>query len=141
MVKRSVVEGLLAWALWTFSTACGSSQPEEPAQPKGAAQIEEIATGSGAEAAPNKTLSVHYVTRLGDGVKLDSSRDRGTPLKFSLGGGTVVPSWELAMRGMRVGGKRRVTIPPASVRQIGSLAGLVPADATLVFEIELLKVD
>jgi FKBP-type peptidyl-prolyl cis-trans isomerase len=140
MIKRSVLEGLVALTLWTFSVGCGSSPPGAASNPANVPQIEDLVTGTGAEAVPNKKLSVHYVARLSDGEKLDSSRDRGAPLEFALGSGAVIPSWELAVRGMRVGGKRRVTVPPGA-RQIGGLDGLVSANATLVFELELLAVD
>lgn len=104
-------------------------------------EIKDIAVGTGAEAVAGKTVSVHYVGTLLDGKKFDSSRDRGEPFSFVLGTGSVIRGWDEGVKGMKVGGKRKLTIAPELAygdRAVGG--GLIPANSTLVFEVELLGV-
>jgi FKBP-type peptidyl-prolyl cis-trans isomerase len=103
-------------------------------------QIEDIEVGSGQEAQVGSTVSVHYTGTLTDGTKFDSSLDRGEPFSFTIGSGQVISGWELGVKGMKVGGKRKLTIPPElgyKDREVGS----IPANSTLLFEIELLSVE
>lgn len=102
--------------------------------------ITDIIIGTGEEAVPGKILTVHYTGTLTDGTKFDSSLDRGQPFRFILGAGQVIKGWENGFAGMKVGGKRRLIIPSElgySDRQIGS----IPANSTLLFEVELLAVE
>ncbi len=100
---------------------------------------EDLVVGTGAEAKNGDVISVHYVGTLLDGTKFDSSRDRGTPFEFALGAGKVIQGWDQGVLGMKVGGKRKLTIPPSL--GYGSFAqGKIPANSTLVFEVELLGV-
>ncbi|MDP6352133.1 MAG: FKBP-type peptidyl-prolyl cis-trans isomerase [Alphaproteobacteria bacterium] len=104
-------------------------------------ETEEITVGDGATAARGDRVSVHYTGWLIDGTKFDSSRDRGRPFGFTLGAGQVIKGWDSGVVGMRVGGTRRLTIPPELAygdRAVGG--GLIPANSTLVFEVELLDV-
>ena len=78
----------------------------------GELQIEEIEVGSGAEATSGKTVTVHYTGWLTDGTKFDSSVDRGNPFQFPLGVGMVIKGWDQGVAGMKIGGKRKLTIPP-----------------------------
>lgn len=103
-------------------------------------QIEDITIGSGAEAVAGKTVSVHYTGWLTDGTKFDSSKDRGTPFEFPLGGGMVIKGWDEGVAGMKVGGTRKLTIPPAMGYGAQGAGGIIPPNATLVFEVELLGV-
>ena len=102
-------------------------------------QIEDLKVGKGAEAKGGDLLSVHYVGTLTDGAKFDSSRDRGQPFEFTVGAGQVIPGWDFGLLGMKVGGKRKLTISPLLAygdRQAGS----IPPNSTLVFEVELLEI-
>lgn len=121
------------------STTVASDFPPAADQPK-AEKIEDLKVGTGAEATTGKTVSVHYVGTLTDGTKFDSSRDRGEPFSFKLGNGDVIKGWDQGVAGMKVGGKRKLTIPPDLA--YGSRAiGSIPANSTLVFEVELLAVN
>jgi len=105
-------------------------------------QIEDIRVGTGAEAVAGKTVSVHYVGTLhANGKKFDASRDRGKPFDFPLGAGRVIKGWDQGVAGMKVGGMRKLTIPPhLAYGSTGVGNGLIPGNSTLVFEVELLDV-
>lgn len=102
-------------------------------------KIEDIIVGTGAEAVAGKKLSMHYIGTLLDGTKFDSSRDRGTPFEFTLGVGQVIKGWDQGVAGMKVGGKRKLTIPSILAYGAGAV-GSIPPNSTLVFEVELLAV-
>ncbi len=101
---------------------------------------EDLLVGDGAEATKGQPVSVHYTGTLTDGSKFDSSLDRGTPFTFALGGGQVIRGWDEGVVGMKVGGKRRLTIPPEMGYGARGFPPVIPANATLIFEIELLSV-
>ncbi len=104
-------------------------------------QIEDMAVGKGAEAKAGKSVDVHYTGWLTDGKKFDSSKDRGDPFTFRLGAGQVIQGWDQGVAGMKEGGKRKLTIPAEmGYGARGAGGGLIPPNATLVFEVELLKV-
>jgi FKBP-type peptidyl-prolyl cis-trans isomerase len=102
-------------------------------------QYQDVVTGTGAEAKAGQVAVVHYTGWLTDGTKFDSSRDRGEPFSFPLGGGQVIAGWDQGVAGMKVGGRRKLLIPPdLGYGEIGS-PPVIPASATLVFDVELLE--
>ena len=103
-------------------------------------QIEDQVVGSGPEAVRGKQVTVHYTGWLTDGKKFDSSKDRGAPFSFGLGRGQVIDGWDQGVAGMKVGGKRKLTIPPEMGYGKAGAGGVIPPNATLVFEVELLGV-
>ncbi len=102
--------------------------------------IEELAVGDGALAAAGQQVKVHYTGWLTDGTKFDSSKDRNDPFVFPLGAGRVIKGWDEGVQGMKVGGKRKLTIPPALGYGVRGAGAVIPANATLVFEVELLGI-
>jgi FKBP-type peptidyl-prolyl cis-trans isomerase len=103
--------------------------------------IEDIVVGSGEETKEGDTVQVHYTGTFMDGTKFDSSLDRGEPFKFSLGEGKVIKGWDIGVQGMKVGGKRKLTIPPQFAYGERGAGDVIPPDTTLVFEIDLLAVN
>ena len=103
-------------------------------------QIEDTQAGTGAEAVPGKTLTVHYTGKLENGTKFDSSLDRNEPFTFQLGAGQVIPGWDQGLQGMKVGGKRTLTIPAALAYGQQGAPPDIPPNATLIFDVELLDV-
>ncbi|HVM63141.1 MAG TPA: FKBP-type peptidyl-prolyl cis-trans isomerase [Verrucomicrobiae bacterium] len=120
----------------------GASQPAAPAvAPVTDLKIEDTKVGTGDTAATGKSVTVHYTGWLTNGTKFDSSKDRGQPFTFQLGAGQVIRGWDQGVVGMKVGGVRRLTIPPSLAYGESGAGGVIPPNATLVFEVELLGVN
>lgn len=96
--------------------------------------------GTGAVAMPGKTAVVHYTGWLMDGTKFDSSLDRNQPFSFPLGAGQVIKGWDEGVSGMKVGGKRILIVPPTLGYGARGAGGVIPPNATLKFEVQLLDV-
>ncbi|MFN9805204.1 MAG: FKBP-type peptidyl-prolyl cis-trans isomerase [Betaproteobacteria bacterium] len=111
-----------------------------PTTPSGL-QYDDLLVGEGAVAQAGQFVSVHYTGWLTNGRKFDSSLDRGDPFSFHLGQGQVIAGWDEGVQGMQIGGKRKLTIPPDLGYGRYGAGGVIPPDATLVFEVELLGVE
>ena len=103
--------------------------------------IEDLVVGEGAEAAAGQHVTVHYTGWLADGRKFDSSKDRNDPFAFALGARHVIAGWDEGVQGMKIGGSRKLTIPPELGYGARGAGGVIPPNATLVFEVELLGLD
>ena len=99
--------------------------------------IDEVEVGKGIDARPFSVVDVHYTGKLEDGTVFDSSLERGEPFRFTLGAGQVIPGWDFGIQGMKPGGKRILTIPPALAYGQTGAGGVIPPNATLTFDVEL----
>jgi FKBP-type peptidyl-prolyl cis-trans isomerase len=115
------------------------AEQQEIATPSGLKYVE-LQEGTGPEARKGQTVSVHYTGWLQNGTKFDSSHDRRQPFGFPLGAGHVIRGWDEGVAGMKVGGKRKLIIPPDLGYGARGAGGVIPPNATLVFEVELLGV-
>jgi len=121
---------------------------EAGASPKGAAmtttssglQYEDLTAGNGASPQQGRSVQVHYTGWLADGKKFDSSKDRGQPFSFTLGKGEVIKGWDEGVAGMKVGGKRKLVIPPALGYGTQGYPPVIPPNSALTFAVELLGV-
>lgn len=101
-------------------------------------EIEDQVVGDGDEAVAGQTVEVHYTGWLTDGTKFDSSLDRNQTFSFKLGGGQVIAGWDQGVAGMKIGGTRKLTIPPEMGYGERGAGGVIPPNATLVFKVELI---
>lgn len=103
-------------------------------------KVEDIEVGNGREVKSGDTVVMHYTGTLTDGTKFDSSLDRGTPFETQIGVGRVIQGWDEGVPGMKIGGKRKLTIPPDMGYGAGGAGDAIPPNATLIFEVELLDI-
>ncbi len=130
------VIAVIGFFAWRGSQTQATQKAEDVTELK----IEDLAVGDGAEAVKGNTVLVHYTGWLTDGTKFDSSLDRGQPFQFTLGAGRVIQGWDIGVAGMKVGGKRKLTIPPDLGYGASGAGGVIPPDATLIFEVEILEI-
>jgi FKBP-type peptidyl-prolyl cis-trans isomerase FkpA len=122
-----------------FSAALGVDTAAMTKTPSGL-RYQDVAPGDGKTAGAGRMVRVHYTGWLPNGEKFDSSRDRDEPFEFSLGAGQVIAGWDEGVAGMKVGGKRKLVIPPDLAYGTAGAPPDIPPGATLVFEVELLEV-
>jgi len=123
------------------STQAGGKKEDKVIKTKSGLQYIDVKVGDGDEAKKGDKVSVHYTGKLKDGKKFDSSKDRNEPFEFALGAGEVIKGWDEGVAGMKVGGTRKLIIPPElGYGAKGAGRGLIPPNAELHFEVELLKV-
>lgn len=103
-------------------------------------KYDDLVEGKGDAARAGQTVAVHYTGWLTGGKKFDSSKDRGDPFSFTLGKGGVIKGWDEGVQGMKIGGTRKLTIPPQLGYGARGAAGVIPPNATLIFEVELLGI-
>ena len=144
MIARSLAAASLAALLSTAALAADNAAPTKTsgkptATPSGLKYFE-LKKGTGPEAKAGANVKVHYTGWLTDGKKFDSSVDRGQPFEFKLGAGMVIKGWDEGVAGMKVGGTRTLIIPPDMGYGARGAGGVIPPNATLVFEVELLAV-
>ena len=133
-----IVVVLIALVAWISKSPSGSDKVKSTSQPSQLVK-EDIIVGQGKEVAAGNTVKVHYVGTLENGIKFDSSVDRGQPFEFTPGVSEVIKGWDEGVVGMKVGGKRKLTIP-ADLGYGNRVTGTIPANSTLIFEIDLLEI-
>jgi len=127
-------------AAYAQTTASPTKVTGKPTSTVSGLQYWDIVVGTGATAVAGKPVKVHYTGWLTDGKKFDSSLDRGQPFEFPLGAGRVIKGWDEGVAGMKVGGKRQLRIPPDLGYGGRGAGGLIPPNATLIFDVELIDV-
>ena len=149
MLRSSCLIAIVTFVVTTLFAQGGSTKPNTNAPTKvtgdgtktaDGLQYWDIKVGTGPVAATGHTVKVHYTGWLTNGKKFDSSVDRNEPFTFDLGAGNVIKGWDEGVAGMKVGGKRQLRIPPALGYGDRGAGGVIPANATLIFDVELLGV-
>jgi FKBP-type peptidyl-prolyl cis-trans isomerase FkpA len=130
----------LAQAAYSQDKDKDKKEEKKEVTTKSGLKYTDLKEGEGTAAKSGDTVEVHYTGWLTDGKKFDSSLDRKQPFSFKLGAGRVIKGWDEGVAGMKVGGKRKLTIPPELGYGAQGAGGVIPPNATLIFEVELLKI-
>ena len=132
---------LSALILLTLAACGGGNSSDSATTPTGGGTlvVEDLVVGTGATAGVGDTVTVNYVGTLTNGTKFDSSYDRGQTFSFRIGAGQVIAGWDQGVPGMKIGGKRRLTIPP-SLGYGNQAVGPIPANSTLLFDVDLVSI-
>lgn len=138
---KTFASGQKGFCLFSDSSQCEEWDFYRGDCAKGQLKIEVLKESSGALADVGNTVSVHYTGTLEDGTKFDSSLDKGEPFSFTLGEGKVIAGWEQGILGMKVGEKIKLTIAPELAYGESGVPGVIPANATLIFEVEMLGIE
>jgi FKBP-type peptidyl-prolyl cis-trans isomerase len=150
LIKQRSISLILFFALLCVVSGCGKTETSsnsgpakvsgQPTTTPSGLQYWDVVVGTGAAATAGSQVSVHYTGWLPSGEKFDSSVDRGQPFSFPLGAGQVIKGWDEGVAGMKVGGKRQLRIPPELGYGARGAGGVIPPNATLIFDVELLAV-
>ena len=146
LMKTHLISLLVVLAILTVApeyaqtTTSPTKVTGKPTSTASGLQYWDVVVGTGATAVSGKPVKVHYTGWLADGKKFDSSVDRGQPFEFPLGAGRVIKGWDEGVAGMKVGGKRQLRIPPDLGYGGRGAGGVIPPNATLIFDVELLDV-
>ncbi len=143
--SAAAAAALALFSLTQAAFAAATGAPGEMVELADGLKYVDTQTGTGEDATPGRKVSVHYTGWLDEngkkGRKFDSSLDRGQPFSFTLGAHQVIRGWDEGVAGMKVGGKRTLTIPPDLGYGARGAGGVIPPNATLIFDVELLRVD
>jgi FKBP-type peptidyl-prolyl cis-trans isomerase len=140
-MKLKIISSTFIIIMGLTMAQCKKGKPLVEAIPAtGELKIEDTKVGKGMEVGNHMRLAMHYVGKLEDGTQFDSSRKRGKPFIFTLGSGEVIKGWDAGIIGMHVGGKRRLTIPPHMAYGARGVRNMIPPNATLIFEVELVDI-
>lgn len=141
-MRRSLLAAVLTVLGLGLGVSCDANQnkDEKVITTGSGLKYVEIKEGTGAAAKAGDTVEVHYTGTLKDGKKFDSSKDRGQPFSFKLGAGMVIKGWDEGVAGMKVGGTRKLIIPSQLAYGERGAGGVIPPNAELTFEVELLKI-
>jgi FKBP-type peptidyl-prolyl cis-trans isomerase len=137
----AAVSWAVSWAAFADTTAPSKTKGQAPVVTPSGLKYIDLKKGTGAEAVAGHHVRVHYTGWLTDGKKFDSSVDRAEPFDFKLGTGMVIKGWDEGVAGMKVGGKRQLHIPPQLAYGERGAGGVIPPNAELIFDVELLAVD
>jgi FKBP-type peptidyl-prolyl cis-trans isomerase FkpA len=135
-----VLTGFCLLSLACFAWSAQDKKIKEKKVGDAVLKYEDLKEGKGEEAKKGDVVEVHYTGWLTNGKKFDSSLDRNKAFSFKLGASMVIKGWDEGVAGMKIGGKRKLTIPPELAYGADGFGGVIPPNATLVFEVELLKI-
>ena len=126
------------WSFFSIGNVVQADEGKTVTTSSGLQYVDEV-VGDGQEAVKGDLVVVHYTGWLTDGTKFDSSKDRNNPFSFRLGAGRVIKGWDEGVAGMKIGGKRKLTIPSDLGYGTRGAGGVIPPNATLIFDVELLE--